>query len=220
MKVIWRTINPHRTWIAVLTNKLALVLAGLFLVHVGSFARDPESVIDSRSITGALAPPTSEYRGFTANAPSQPAEKKETRHGKGYSADRSLVEVDISVSAQSNVSLEAIRFKLDSTELYDDASRRQLEELRTSLASLAASGISFLVEGHTCPRGDTKANDKLSLDRAEYVVRYLVNGDVPAKSLRALGCGEAQADRDGVTSDDSESVLRPYRKVMIHRIAN
>lgn len=127
--------------------------------------------------------------------------------------------VDVAVAPQANVSLSNIRFKLGSTELLDETSVRQLDQLAAALKDLAGQGGRFLIEGHTCSKGDAERNDSLSYDRAEKVRGELIAKGVPASSLKAIGCGEAEAARAGVSNSSDEVVLGPYRKVMVHALA-
>ena len=52
------------------------------------------------------------------------------------------------------MSFDNIFFKFDSTELRDDASRLQVEEIATTLKSPKLAGTRFLIEGHTCDLGE------------------------------------------------------------------
>ena len=54
------------------------------------------------------------------------------------------------------------------------------------------------VSGHTDSRGSTDANERLSQERAESVVAYLVEQGIPAERLQATGAGESKpiADND------------------------
>ena len=51
---------------------------------------------------------------------------------------------------------------------------QQLNEIGEALASEELANFTFVVEGHTDPRGGLERNQKLSLDRANAVKRYLI----------------------------------------------
>jgi outer membrane protein OmpA-like peptidoglycan-associated protein len=51
---------------------------------------------------------------------------------------------------------------------------------------------SIIVEGHTDSRGSDRANQQLSLRRAQEVRGYLVSQGVPSDSIRAVGVGESR----------------------------
>jgi outer membrane protein OmpA-like peptidoglycan-associated protein len=55
------------------------------------------------------------------------------------------------------------------------------------------------IEGHTDDRGSESYNQKLSQQRAESVRKYLINKDVDAQRLIAVGYGEAQPIADNET---------------------
>lgn len=213
------------------------LLASLLCVLASSFPATP-SRAEEPSVSGAESikkdlqapsPPATATRGLTRGltrgATLQAPPSTVTRSGmvsKSGGATRrtrSLEMIQVSVVSNANVSLRSIRFKLDSTELLDAASRRQVEELASALADLTAEGASFLIEGHTCSLGEADHNDQLSLDRAEKIRSELIARGVPPSALRAIGCGEAEARRDGVAPDAGEAILSPYRKVMVHREA-
>ena len=57
------------------------------------------------------------------------------------------------------------------------------------------------VQGHTDDQGTDEYNKKLSQDRAEAVMNYLVSTGVPGNRLTATGYGEAQPLQKGITED-------------------
>jgi outer membrane protein OmpA-like peptidoglycan-associated protein len=59
-------------------------------------------------------------------------------------------------------------------------------------ALLDQGDSSIVVEGHTDSRGSDRANEQLSLQRAQEVRAYLVSQGVPSESIRAVGLGEAR----------------------------
>jgi outer membrane protein OmpA-like peptidoglycan-associated protein len=70
------------------------------------------------------------------------------------------------------------------------------------------------VQGHTDNRGNPKANKKLSLARAEAVVKWLAGHGVDAKRLTAIGYG----DERPVESNVTEAGRQANRRVELHVI--
>jgi OOP family OmpA-OmpF porin len=130
-----------------------------------------------------------------------------------------MVPVEVKVDPVSSIELQNIQFKMDSTEPADATSWAQLKQL-----ALALQGVSqeskFLIEGHTCSLGSDLINNKLSIERACFVLDYLVKEGVASSSLQAIGCGAAEAHGDHVSFLESDSLLAKYRKVVIHKIVN
>ncbi len=141
----------------------------------------------------------------------------ESSRGFGEGA-RGLAMVDetVSVDPGAHISLP-LTFALDSASTLTGSSEKQLKELAKALKS-APAGTQYLIEGHTCILGETEHNNRLSIERANFVVDYLVKSGVPTKTLRSLGLGSAEAKKHSVPADAGDAVLAPYRKVMIHRV--
>ncbi len=139
-------------------------------------------------------------------------------NSRSLDADDRSIEIvadTVRVDPDAHISLP-ITFALDSSTELTGNSSRQLEALANALKGMK-EGESYLIEGHTCVLGETDHNNRLSIARANFIVHSLIQRGVPARSLRAMGCGPAEAVKDGVSDDASEVVLAPYRKVMIHR---
>jgi outer membrane protein OmpA-like peptidoglycan-associated protein len=85
-----------------------------------------------------------------------------------------------------------ITFQTNSANLTGE-SQAALDTVAKALQSDALAGLTFRIEGHADARGDADANRKLSQQRAESVVRYLVakHGVLPER-LRAEGKGAAE----------------------------
>lgn len=138
---------------------------------------------------------------------------------RGWDLTRSitLVETSVMVEPDFKVSMP-IRFLLGSASVLDgETSQRQLEELAKALKK-ARPGAKFLLEGHTCSLGERDDNNRLSLARANFVANYLIKAGVSPTILETLGCGEAEADKDGIETTAGEPALSPYRKVMLHQM--
>lgn len=85
-----------------------------------------------------------------------------------------------------------ITFLTNSASLTTD-SQSALDTVAKALQSDALAGLTFRVEGHADARGDAEANRKLSQQRAEAVVAYLVSkhGVLPER-LQPVGKGSAE----------------------------
>lgn len=64
------------------------------------------------------------------------------------------------------------------------------------------SNAQFLIIGHTDSDGADAANEKLSLDRANAVKNYLVDGfGINSDNLTVMGKGESEPVADNSTAD-------------------
>lgn len=95
--------------------------------------------------------------------------------------------------------LNGIRFRLSSSELLPQ-SRTVLDRAASTLQ--ANKGLRVEIQGHTDASGDASYNQTLSEQRAQSVVRFLVNKGVAQQRLIAKGYGESRpiasnADADG-----------------------
>jgi outer membrane protein OmpA-like peptidoglycan-associated protein len=69
----------------------------------------------------------------------------------------------------------------------------------------------IVIEGHTDNQGDARANQRLSLKRAEGVRDFLVASGIPAGRLKALGYGEVRP----IASNDYERGRAMNRRIDI-----
>jgi len=102
----------------------------------------------------------------------------------------------IRVDPTAIVALQSVRFAPGSTELVGP-SVAVLTELRAAL--LANPTLMLSVEGHSDDRGDAAANRNLSERQAQAVVDWLVDHDIPAWRLRAVGLGRTRPLGDNLT---------------------
>jgi len=109
------------------------------------------------------------------------------------------------------VAFRSINFTLGSAEL-TKGSYPSLDDIATSLATYPQVRIE--VRGYTDDVGNAEANRKLSQERAEAVVKYLVGKGVAADRLKAQGLGAANPIADNKTADGR--VLN--RRVEIRRL--
>lgn len=96
---------------------------------------------------------------------------------------------------------DALEFPVNEFRLNEGA-----KDVLDSVAVLMKSypDLRVTVNGYASPEGNAQANQTLSEERAESVVKYLVSQGVPADHLKAVGCG---------TSDPISKQLPPNRRI-------
>ncbi|HSW03524.1 OmpA family protein [Aquabacterium sp.] len=100
-----------------------------------------------------------------------------------------------------------ITFETNSAALTGD-SQSALDTVGKALQSDALAGLTFRVEGHADARGDAEINRKLSQQRAEAVVGYLVSkhGVLPER-LQPQGKGSAEPlNKDRIDAPENRRV--------------
>jgi OOP family OmpA-OmpF porin len=98
-----------------------------------------------------------------------------------------------------------IRFRLASAEL-ESISFATLDQLAE--AAKSCPGMHIEVGGHASSEGSAEINQRLSLERAQSVVAYLVNAGVDAGQLEPIGFG---ATRPIAPNDNSENMAKNRR---------
>jgi len=158
------------------------VAAALAALHATAPAQPPgdtvlrgaqvteDRMIELLAIDEPAAPADAQRRGF---APAAPHDARGHAAGPGRAA-------------------LLITFATDSAELVGE-SRRAIDTVARALQSDRLAGYAFRVEGHADPRGSAERNDRLSQQRAEAVVAYLVSrhGILPER-LTARGKGSTE----------------------------
>jgi outer membrane protein OmpA-like peptidoglycan-associated protein len=150
---------------------LASSLLAAWLAAVPALAAEPllknqevteSALIDALSVERPAAPDGT-LRGFKPAAPGAGAPAKPAGPGRA-----SLL----------------ITFQTSSSSLTPE-SMSALDAVARALQSDALAGLAFRVEGHADARGDTASNMRLSQERAEAVVQYLVDkhGVLPERLL-------------------------------------
>ncbi|WP_457424732.1 OmpA family protein [Roseateles sp. P5_E7] len=85
-----------------------------------------------------------------------------------------------------------ITFATNAADLSADA-QRQLDVMARALQTDTLAGFSFRVEGHADARGEADTNQRLSQQRAQAVVDYLVSKHgILADRLNAIGRGSSE----------------------------
>ena len=72
--------------------------------------------------------------------------------------------------------------------------------------------VQFRIEGHTDSVGSSASNQKLSQDRAQAVVNYLIGKGIPSSRMTAVGYGEDRPIADNNTRQGRQT----NRRVEIH----
>jgi outer membrane protein OmpA-like peptidoglycan-associated protein len=106
------------------------------------------------------------------------------------------------------ITLQDLFFDLDRAELRPE-SHFELDRVANLLKNRNAWHIQ--IEGYTDSTGDPQHNLELSRQRAESVMRYLVNAGVSAQSLKAVGFGA----NDPVADNSSVEGRRLNRRVVL-----
>jgi outer membrane protein OmpA-like peptidoglycan-associated protein len=102
----------------------------------------------------------------------------------------------------SKIVLNNIFFDFDKATLRD-ISKTELEKL-TKLMEIN-SKISVEISGHTDAKGNEDYNLKLSQDRAQAVVNYLINRGIDKNRMIAKGYGKSKPIADNYNADGSEN---------------
>ena len=97
----------------------------------------------------------------------------------------------------SPVSLQGVKFRYDSADLTDE-SRAILDRVAATLRKQTAH-TQLEIAGHTDSQGDPAYNLRLSQQRAETVMKYLISRGVDARQLKARGYGGVQPIADNST---------------------
>lgn len=177
----------------------ALAKDGEFQMPTGKVGKAEKKVIPASELTRTW---TAETRSFGA----PPTEKRSTtisaehlRSLRASGADRGIAvvpdgqgggQITVGVDPSSSVTFQNIHFKLNSTELADETSRQQVEQIAQAMKS--AAGKQFVLEGHTCDLGTDGHNLGLSERRAAAILQMLAARGVTAAQLLPLGFGESK----------------------------
>ena len=88
------------------------------------------------------------------------------------------------------------------------------EEVLTNIADILDDypNVQFRIEGHTDSTGSEKTNQRLSQERAQSVMNYLIEKGIPSERMTAVGYGEERPIADNNTREGR----RTNRRVEIH----
>ena len=119
----------------------------------------------------------------------------ETAAAKAEAVDKSTKRIVYEVV----LSEDSGNFKFGSSKLPDEG-KAQLDEMISKLLA-DPKGAYFEIEGHTDNVGDPNVNQKLGLDRAETVKRYLYEQyKIPLHRMNVISYGESKPAGDNKTS--------------------
>lgn len=130
----------------------------------------------------------------------RPAKGLDVEAGAAAGADAGEL-VDVEIVHREDGSTEVrpfvplpILFVVNSDQLLDETSRRNVEAMAGVLRELSADGPAhFAVQGHTSAEGARDSNQTLSQRRAARIEALLAAKGVEAKALTAVGLGEDAA---------------------------
>ncbi len=146
----------------------------------------------------------------------QPGAKGVNRNGLDANGQR----IDLLASREA-ITFDNIYFKLDSTELRDQASALQVGEIAAAMKSPKLKDVRFLIEGHTCDLGEEDYNLQLSAQRAATIRKLLVKQGIKEERLAVLGFGESElivrvSAKD--TPSQAETKRMRNRRVVLRRL--
>ena len=192
---------------------------GEFKMPAGNVSKPEKKVIPAAELSRAW---TAETRSFGV-APA--VEKRSTtisadhlRSLRASGADRGINvipdgqgggQITVGVDPSGSVTFQNILFKLNSTELADEVSRQQVEQIAQAIKT--ANGKTFVLEGHTCDLGSDGHNLGLSERRAAAIMQMLSARGVSPAQLLPLGFGEAKP----AVPNTSEANREENRRVII-----
>lgn len=182
------TARVLRTVLVVATIASAITLtvsgaAAFAQADGGRLFRD--TTLDEAELIQALTPPPAGVRGRSIRIQPAAAAGGGRRHPP----------VAATAPGGGGSASVLITFDTDSSELSAQA-RSQLDVVARALASDKLSAFTFAIEGHADPRGGPDYNMKLSQDRADNVVEYLVTAhQIPRERLKAIGRGDQELMR-------------------------
>jgi len=165
----------------------------------GAAARDARSAADSAAGAASAANSTATAAGSSASAANSKADALDR------ASKRLVFEVVLS-DEQGN-------FKFAKTELPDEVKAR-LDQLVTQLQA-DPKGAYFEIEGHTDNVGPKMVNEKIGMERAEAVKRYLYeHHQIPLHKMNVISYGEEKPVAPNNTRDGRAKNRRVVIRVM------
>jgi outer membrane protein OmpA-like peptidoglycan-associated protein len=190
---------------------LHLFGAILFLVGVQSL----------RAQTAAPLDPAAARATLSEQAEKPKFRSKAAVQGRSYSRNSKGVDVEIVEYASGQKEEHPyvpvpLLFRVDTDELLDDVSRHNLRELAAILHDLSATGVRFVIQGHTSAEGNYEHNKALSDKRAQKIRDLLVQSlGLSSDAVKeTLGFGSEFAR---VPANAPESNRQQDRRVLVVR---
>ncbi|MCX6181269.1 MAG: OmpA family protein [Bacteroidetes bacterium] len=106
------------------------------------------------------------------------------------------------IEAGQNIILNNIFFDFDKATITPE-SKTELDKLFRLLVNNPSMKVE--IQGHTDSKGDDGYNKRLSQERSESVVKYLVERSIPKSQLSAKGYGETQPIAKNTNNDGSDN---------------
>ena len=161
---------------------------------------------DAASAAGAAAGTANAAAG-TANAAAGAASAASAKADAVDKATKRLLYEVVISEDQGN-------FKFAKTELPDEA-KAKLDQMVTTLKA-DPKGAYFEIEGHTDNIGDAKTNDRIGLERAESVKRYLYEQHkIPLHKMNVISYGKDKPIAPNKTKEGRAQNRRVVIKVLV-----
>ena len=166
--------------------------------------------VDQKAAAAATAASNANSAAATANSAATAAASK---------ADTATAKADTLDKASRRLVYEVVlsedngNFKFAKTELPDEA-KAKIDAMITQLKA-DPKGVYFEIEGHTDNTGSKLTNEKLGMDRAEAVKRYLYEQhQVPLHKMNVISYGEDKPASPNNTRDGRAQNRRVVVKVL------
>ena len=173
--------------------------------------------VDSKA--GAAAQAAQAAQNSANQAGTQAAAAGTAANAAGSAASAAAMRVEAVDKAAKRLVYEVVlsedegNFKFAKTVLPDEA-KAKLDQLVASLKA-DPKGAFFEIEGHTDNIGDPKTNDRIGLERAESVKRYLYEQhQIPLHKINVISYGELKPIAPNKTKDGRAQNRRVVIKVL------
>ncbi|NLB64033.1 MAG: OmpA family protein [Fibrobacter sp.] len=119
--------------------------------------------------------------------------------------DTLVIRDTLMIEKEAVVIMHGVNFATGSADLTTE-SFEKLDEVAATLKN--SPGVVLEISGHTDDRGSSAINDRLSRERAESVVRYMVSQGVPQEQLSSVGYGSSRPVASNRTAEGREKNRR------------
>jgi len=175
------------------------------------------SEVDQKAQAAAQSAQQANQAAQTANSAASAASNLATN--AGTKADASMTKADEIDKASKRLVYEVVlsedqgNFKFNKTALPDEA-KAKLDELIGQLKA-DPKGAFFEIEGHTDNVGDKTVNEKVGMERAEAVKRYLYEQhQIPLHKMNVISYGEEKPVAPNKTKDGRAQNRRVVIRVL------
>ena len=166
--------------------------------------------VDTKAVQAGQAAQTADKNAMTA----QQTGNQAMEVGKQASARAEAVEASVKkLIFETVLTDDQAKFRSGASTLSDEA-KAALDQMVAQVKSQAAA-IWVEIEGHTDNTGEAAYNERLGLERAEAVKRYLYEQhQVPLHKMNAISFGEEKPVTDNKTRDNRSQNRRVVIKVL------